>query len=94
MARVTSKLQVTLPKVIADRYKIRPGDQIVWEPAGEVIRVIPAQAKELPDDRELRLRLFDRATERQRKRATVPKRARSANRGWTREDLYSRGRAH
>jgi AbrB family looped-hinge helix DNA binding protein len=28
MAKVTSKLQVTIPKAIADRYRIRPGDEI------------------------------------------------------------------
>ena len=29
MAKVTSKLQLTLPKAIADQYKIRPGDELV-----------------------------------------------------------------
>jgi bifunctional DNA-binding transcriptional regulator/antitoxin component of YhaV-PrlF toxin-antitoxin module len=28
MAKVTSKLQVTLPKVLAERYDIEPGDEI------------------------------------------------------------------
>ncbi|PZP64635.1 MAG: AbrB family transcriptional regulator, partial [Azospira oryzae] len=28
MAKVTSKLQVTLPKALAQRYRIRPGDEI------------------------------------------------------------------
>jgi bifunctional DNA-binding transcriptional regulator/antitoxin component of YhaV-PrlF toxin-antitoxin module len=28
MSKVTSKLQVTLPKAIADRYSIAPGDEI------------------------------------------------------------------
>lgn len=41
MAKVTSKLQVTVPRTIADQYKIRPGDEIRWVAAGEVIRVIP-----------------------------------------------------
>ncbi|MEK7258043.1 MAG: SUMF1/EgtB/PvdO family nonheme iron enzyme, partial [Bacteroidota bacterium] len=30
MAKVTSKLQVTVPKIIADQYGIRPGDEIEW----------------------------------------------------------------
>ena len=34
MAKVTSKLQVTVPKAIADHYGIRPGDEIQWIPAG------------------------------------------------------------
>jgi len=41
MAKVTSKYQVTVPKKIAERYSIRPGDDIDWVAAGEVIRVIP-----------------------------------------------------
>ena len=30
MAKVTSKLQVTLPKALADQYGIEPGDEIGW----------------------------------------------------------------
>ena len=41
MAKVTSKYQVTLPKKIAALYQIRPGDEILWVAAGDVIRVIP-----------------------------------------------------
>ena len=44
MAKVTSKLQITIPKRIADEYGIRPGDEIDFEPAGDVIRLIPAGA--------------------------------------------------
>jgi len=40
MAKVTSKLQVTVPKALAERYAIRPGDEIAWEAAGDVIRVV------------------------------------------------------
>ena len=36
MAKVTSKLQLTVPKVIADEYGIKPGDQLDWVPAGDV----------------------------------------------------------
>ena len=42
MAKVTSKLQVTIPKALAERYGIRPGDEIDWEPAGQFIRVVPS----------------------------------------------------
>ena len=94
MAKVTSKYQVTVPRKIADAYSIRPGDQIEWVPAGGVIRVIPPGKRALGLDRESRLRLFDQATERQARRATasrVPEQP--PDRGWSREDLYDRGRA-
>jgi len=93
MAKVTSKLQVTVPKAIADQYGIRPGDDIDWVPAGDAIRVIPVGLPEPPDDRELRLRLFDQATERHRRRTKAVKARTAGDRGWSREDLYSRGRS-
>jgi bifunctional DNA-binding transcriptional regulator/antitoxin component of YhaV-PrlF toxin-antitoxin module len=93
MAKVTSKYQVTLPRRIAEAYRIRPGDDIDWAPAGEVIRVIPPGKQAAPQSRESQLRLFDQATERQRGRAKAPAAGRSRNRGWNREDLYTRGRA-
>jgi bifunctional DNA-binding transcriptional regulator/antitoxin component of YhaV-PrlF toxin-antitoxin module len=94
---VTSKLQLTLPKAIADQYGIRPGDEVQWVPAGEVIRVIPrgrrAKVQEaLPIAQ--RLELFDKATERQSKRQETRKpAAKKQDRGWRREDLYNRGRS-
>ena len=101
MAKVTSKLQLTLPKAIADQYKIRPGDDLDWLPAGETIRVVkrntmpaagPATLKE-------RLQLFERAKTRQEKRNAAFRkkhglRAEPSNRGWTREDIYDRGLPH
>ncbi len=97
MAKVTSKLQLTVPKAIADRYKIRPGDDLDWLPAGETIRVVKRAAAKIvePETLEGRLRLFDQATARQRKReagTSVKRRpASSQGRGWTREELYQRG---
>src|SRR5690349_386975 len=67
-SEVTLKYQVTLPKAIADHSQIRPGDDIDWVPAGDIIRVIPPDKAPPGDDRELRLRLFDQATERIRQR--------------------------
>jgi AbrB family looped-hinge helix DNA binding protein len=94
MAKITSKYQVTVPKVIAEQYGIHPGDTIQWVPAGEVIRVVPAGRSAAPEDRNTKLRLFDQATERHRRRVTAVKAKRPhQDRGWTREDLYVRGRS-
>jgi AbrB family looped-hinge helix DNA binding protein len=93
MAKVTSKYQVTLPKKIAEQYAIRPGDDIDWVAAGEVIRVVPAGKQVIPDNRESQLRLFDQATERHRRRPAARPTPRPRERGWTREDLYRRGRS-
>jgi AbrB family looped-hinge helix DNA binding protein len=104
MAKVTSKLQLTVPKAIADRYGIRPGDNLDWVPAGDAIRVVRSR----PDKRQgrslsERLALFDQATERQRRREAnpdipdIPTKAgwkpHEIERGWRREDLYTRGRS-
>jgi AbrB family looped-hinge helix DNA binding protein len=93
MSKVTSKLQVTVPKAIADQYGIRPGDEIEWIPAGETICVRPPGRQRPGLDPQARLKLFDAATARQRRRgATSPRPARAVRRGWTREDLYERAR--
>jgi len=92
MAKVTSKLQVTVPKALADRFGIAPGDEIDWEPAGDAIRVIPAR-KRVRRDRSWRARLFDQATKRHQERQRAHPPAAASERGWTREELYDRGRA-
>lgn len=96
MAKVTSKYQVTVPKPIAEHYRIRPGDEIEWIPAGDSIRVIPGCAPKPSDDPAERVRWFDQATERHRGRSGRFDRRKQAlqSRGWTREDLYGRGRSH
>jgi AbrB family looped-hinge helix DNA binding protein len=94
MSKVTSKLQVTVPKAIADHYKIQPGDAIEWVAAGDTIRIVPPGRAHLPLDREMSLKLFDAATERQRRRQSGQAKKRvPCSRGWTREDLYDRGRS-
>lgn len=94
MAKVTSKLQVTVPKSLAVRYGIRPGDEIRFEEAGEVIRLVPPNGPAAESlDVEERLRLFDAATERQRAREAKRRWRQVDSRGWTREELYDRGRA-
>lgn len=47
----------------------------------------------LPHDRESRLRLFDQATARHRNRTAKFPPEWPRKRGWTRLDLYTRGRA-
>jgi len=92
MSKVTSKLQVTIPKTLADRYGIRPGDEIEWQAAGAFIRVIPPGGGRPRLDSAERLRIFDAATARQRAReAEQPPPAPATDRGWTREELYTRG---
>lgn len=101
MAKVTSKLQLTLPKAIAEQYKIRPGDDLDWQAAGEAIRVSKRSAAEPagPATVAQRLRLFDEATARQAKRESMRERkmpkagksGRITERGWTREEIYRRG---
>jgi AbrB family looped-hinge helix DNA binding protein len=90
MARVTSKLQVTIPKAVADRYGIQPGAEIEFEPAGDVIRVVPQRGPvRLSGDR---VKLFERVLERQHEREGGRVFPEVQDRGWTREDLYDRGR--
>lgn len=90
MSKITSKLQVTIPKSIADRYGLRPGDEIEWQAAGDAIRVVPAARKPMLSLAE-RLKLF-RQTEAWIKRRRVKPLPEGADRGWKREDLYTRGR--
>jgi bifunctional DNA-binding transcriptional regulator/antitoxin component of YhaV-PrlF toxin-antitoxin module len=107
VAKVTSKLQVTVPEAVAAQYGIRPGDEIEWVPAGDGIRVVPARRDARASDLAWRLEVFDAATERQRlrqsparpararqrsRRAGKPGRAAGAGRGWTREELDDRAR--
>ena len=94
MGRVTSKLQVTVPKAIADRYGIRPGDHLEWQPAGTVIQVVPPGKQTSVLSLDAKLKLYDAATLRQRRRQQGrAKLRRGTDRGWRREDLYTRGRA-
>jgi AbrB family looped-hinge helix DNA binding protein len=95
MAKVTSKLQVTIPKHIADEYGIAPGDEVEFLPAGDSIRVVPPRQRARSSlSLEERLRLFDESTARQREREkhmVLPTNA-PAERDWRREDLYTRGK--
>jgi AbrB family looped-hinge helix DNA binding protein len=95
MSKVTAKLQITLPKALADRFSIHPGDEIEWRATRDAIHILPptSQARQL--DVEERLELFDQATRRQRAREAkrVVAGRRAADRGWSRDELYDRPRA-
>lgn len=89
MSRVTKKLQVSIPKRLADRYGIRAGDDLEWEPAGDSLRVRLAITPEHRFDLDDRVRLFDEATERQVRRQTIRSLQVEQDRGWTRQGLYT-----
>jgi bifunctional DNA-binding transcriptional regulator/antitoxin component of YhaV-PrlF toxin-antitoxin module len=92
MSKVTSKLQVTIPKALAERYGISPGQDVQWLEAGEAIRVVPQGAQRASADKAKRLALFDQGTGRQRERESArPLEPQGeGERGWTREELYER----
>jgi AbrB family looped-hinge helix DNA binding protein len=97
MPKVTSKLQLTVPKKIADQYGIRPGDELEWIPAGESIRVELVRRK-AKAGHELttaeKLALFDANTkwldelQAEELKKNQGNRVTRENRGWTREELY------
>lgn len=94
MAKVTSKLQLTLPKRLAEQFGIAPGDEIEFAAAGDIIHLIPQSRPRTPRlSPEERLRLFDAGTTRQRQRERgmrLPEHP-SKDRDWRRDGLYSRG---
>ncbi len=95
MAKITSKLQVTVPKALAAQLGIRPGDDVDWTVSGNSLHVTPSRDRAQVLDLETRLRLFQQATDRQRRRQReVPMTQANVDRGWSREDLYERGRTH
>jgi AbrB family looped-hinge helix DNA binding protein len=92
MTRVTGKFQITLPKRLVDAFGIRVGDEVELVAAGDAIRIVPANAIRSGLSMEERLRLFDEATQRMKKRAREKKLPPASDRGWSREELYDRGR--
>jgi bifunctional DNA-binding transcriptional regulator/antitoxin component of YhaV-PrlF toxin-antitoxin module len=88
MAKVTSKLQFTIPKALAVAYGIRPGDEIELRSDGPYLRLIPpgSGARELTVQE--KLARFDETT--RHLQSLWAKRARqtTTERGWTREDAY------
>ncbi len=93
MAKVTSKYQVSIPRRLADELSIKPGDDIEWSISGEELRITRA-SRESPLSIEEKLAIFDAGTRRQSARNRQKKtRPTPSGRGWTRDELYERGRS-
>ena len=99
VSKVTSKLQLTVPKAIAVHYGIKPGDELEFVPAGESIRIELVRRKTHAGQElttEERLALFDanmkRIDELQAEQLEEAKakgtRTTRESRGWTREEIY------
>lgn len=92
MTRVTGKFQITLPKRLVDAYGIRVGDEVKLVAAGESIAIIPARSARPERSTEERLRLFDEISRRLESRQWPVTYRQEEDRGWTREELHTRGR--
>ena len=92
MAKVTGKFQITLPKALVDECGIRIGDELGLRPIGRSIQIDRRSAPDRSRLRHDRLTHFDRATKRQQARQSVRSVQPARSRGWTREELYVRGR--
>jgi bifunctional DNA-binding transcriptional regulator/antitoxin component of YhaV-PrlF toxin-antitoxin module len=94
MSRVTSKLQVTLPKAIADLHHIQPGTEIQFESAIDCIRIYIGKSRStLPLEEKLRL-LGEARTRQQLRNENFHRTTKPLRRGWKRDDLYQRGTTH
>jgi AbrB family looped-hinge helix DNA binding protein len=97
MAKVTGKLQITIPRAVADQVGVRVGDELDVRTVGKSIQLDRATSGATRSDRDesIRERLaeFDQATRRQQARQSVARPRPARSRGWTREGLYRRGRA-
>lgn len=88
MAKVTSKLQLTIPKSIADRAGIRPGDELDVQLVGRSLWLSPHR-RSLPElTIEEKLRLFDEDTARIAARAAELQATPASAPDWNREELY------
>lgn len=95
MSKVTAKLQLTLPKRLAEQFGIKPGDEVEFVAAGDVIHLVPPGRRLAPQlSLEERLRLFDNSTkwlQEYAKQLPLPTQP-ADERDWTREELYTRGK--
>ena len=90
MSKVTSKFQISIPKILAEKIGIRVGDELEWEEAAGALLARAATRPKAGFPVTERLRLFDAATARQEKRERAHRLPRGKARGWTRADLYRR----
>ncbi len=88
MARVTTKLQLTIPKGLADAYGIRPGDEVDLLASGPVIRLVPPRARRRQITNEERTAIVQEMIDRIRDRARAEPMQPGRDRGWRREDAY------
>lgn len=93
MAKVTGKYQLTLPKALAEAAGIRVGDELDVKQHGERLELRASVTSREALSSTERLARFDRTTARHRRRKALVAAARTAGRGWTREELYTRARA-
>ena len=92
MTGVTGKFQITLPKRLVDTYGIRVGDEVELVAAGDSIVIVPARSCRQELSTEEQLRLFDATSQWLESREWPVTYASDEPRGWTREELYERGR--
>ncbi|MGA2341970.1 MAG: AbrB/MazE/SpoVT family DNA-binding domain-containing protein [Steroidobacteraceae bacterium] len=94
MSKVTGKFQITLPKRVVEAHGIKVGDDLEIVSEATHIALLPANRQKVGvGEPAERLGYFDRATERQKKRERSCGLAPGKSRGWSREELYSRGRS-
>jgi AbrB family looped-hinge helix DNA binding protein len=91
VSKATSKLRLTIPKALADRLRIRPGDEVDWLEAGDGLRLIRRPVAKA-SDLAARLRAFDEATHRQAARQKGYVTSKTSDRSWIRAELYERGK--
>jgi bifunctional DNA-binding transcriptional regulator/antitoxin component of YhaV-PrlF toxin-antitoxin module len=92
MAKITRKLQLTLPKRLAALHGLTPGDEVRLESVAGVIRVVPAGTPPEVLGVEERLRLFNEASRRISPRSSdLPRMTAPSRTRWTRDELHERG---
>ena len=89
MSKITSKLQITIPKAIATTCGLGPGDELEFVVRGDELRLVSGRRARRRLTTAQRLALFDEASQRQRARDKAWTGTRNAaKRGWTRDELY------
>jgi bifunctional DNA-binding transcriptional regulator/antitoxin component of YhaV-PrlF toxin-antitoxin module len=93
MSKVTGKFQITLPKRLVEVHAIRVGDDLeIISDGNRICLLPPRRMRAEAASPSARMDYFDRATERQEKRERSRGVTPGKARGWTRAELYSRGR--